>query len=93
MVLMHGVVQEVLSSTRNRLSDWISAISQIIVVHDGLVQGKVHTITTQVKAIVREIKERHIIRKLKLASKWKFSADEAAMFATKLNKCVQDNLM
>ena len=61
-------------------------------VHETLVQDKVCTISAQVEAIVGEIKDRNIISK-KLARKWKFSEDEAAMFARKLNKCVQDNLM
>jgi len=93
MVLMHAVMREVLSSTSGSKSDWISAISHIVVVHDDLVQHKVRTISVQVEAIVREMKDRNIITKLKLASKWKFSQEEAHMFARRLNKCVKDNLM
>jgi len=90
---MHAVVREVLSSTHSSKSDWISAISHVVVVHDDLVQDKVRTISAQVEGIVREIKDRNIITKLKLASKWKFSREEADMFAGKLNNCVEDNLM
>jgi hypothetical protein len=90
---MRGVAREVLSSTSSSQSDWISAISHIIVIHDDLVQHKVRTISAQVEAIVREIKDRNIISKLKLASRWRFSHDEAYMFGEKLNKCVEDNLM
>jgi len=93
MVLMHGVTSEVLSSTSFNQADWISAISHLIVVRDDLVQDKVCTISAQVEVIIKEIKGRNIISKLKLASKWTFSRDEADMFAKMLNKCVQDNLM
>jgi len=93
MVLMHGVMREVLSSSSCSREDWISAISHLIAVRHDLVQDKVCTISAQVGVIVKEMTGRNIILKLKLARKWTFSRDEADMFARKLNKCVEDNLM
>ena len=89
---MHGVVSKVISSTQGGRSDWISAISDIVMVNENLVQDKVCTISAQVEAIIGEIKDRNITSK-KLARKWRFSAHEAELFAQKLNKCVQDNLI
>ena len=90
---MHAVVKEVLSSSSTDQPDWILAISHFLASHGDLVQTKVHTVSTQVEVIVTDIKNRNIIRKLELINIWKFSSEEAIIFAEKLNKCVEDNLM
>jgi hypothetical protein len=69
------------------MSDWTSAIFSFLEVHHGGVQEKVANIGGQVAAVVSQVEDRKIVRK------WRFSREEAAMFAEKLNKCVQDNVI
>ncbi|KAJ6619224.1 hypothetical protein B0H10DRAFT_2027227, partial [Mycena sp. CBHHK59/15] len=93
LVLMRAVHTQVLSSTINRLPHWISAISFFLEHHHDLVQDKVRTISSQVAAIVGEIKNRNTISQVKIVSAWKFSDEEEAnKFAAKLSRCVEDNL-
>jgi hypothetical protein len=93
MVLVHAVSTKVLSGPSSNMKDWISAISQVLVDHHDIVQDKVCVIGGEVAVIVGEVEERNIIRKWKFVRMWKFSDQEAEMFASKLNKCVKDNLI
>jgi len=91
--LVHKVHIDVLPSSMSKKLNWTSAISCFLEDHQDLVQDKVHTLTPQVMVIVEEIQNRNIITKLKITSAWKFSEEEAEVFAEKLNKCVEDNLI
>ena len=93
MVLMHAVHTQVLPSNTPTLPNWVSAISSFLENHQKLVQEKVCILTSQVAAIVGEIKDMNILTKYKIITTWKFSHEEAQMFAVKLSKCVDDNLM
>jgi hypothetical protein len=90
MVLVHAVSTKVLSGPSSNMKNWISAISQVHVDHRDIVQDKVCVIGGEVAVIVGEVEKRNIIRKWRM---WKFSDKEAEMFASKLNKCVKDNLI
>ena len=93
MVLIHAVHTQVLPSNTPTLPNWVSAISPFLENHQKLVQEKVCILTSQVAAIVGEIKDMNILTKYKIITTWKFSDEEARMFAVKLSKCVNDNLM
>jgi len=93
MVLIHAVHTQVLSSISPIQPNWSSAISSFLENHQKLVQEKVCILTSQVAAIVGEIKDRNILTKYKIITTWKFSDKEAEMFAVKFSKCVDDNLM
>jgi len=92
MVLLHAVHTQLLSSIATPLG-WVSAISAFLKNHQKLVQEKVCILTSQVASIVGEIKDMNILTKYKIITMWKFSHEEAHMFAVKLSKCVNDNLM
>jgi hypothetical protein len=86
MVLVHAVQRNVLFNPSSNASDWVSGITHTLAIHPNIGQV-VHVIGTEVAVIVEEIESRRIFRK------WKFSDKDAAMFAHKLNQCVEDNLM
>jgi len=91
MILVHKV--HIDASSMPKKLNWTSAISCFLEDHQDLVQDKVHALTPQVMVIVEEIQNRNFITKLKITSAWKFSEEEAEVFAEKLNKCVEDNLI
>ena len=94
IVLIHAVhTQVLLSNTPPTLPNWVSAISPYLENHQKLVQEKVFILTSKVAAIVGEIKDMNILTKYKIITTWKFSHEQAQMFAVKLSKCVNDNLM
>ena len=86
VVLVHAVQHNVLSKTSRKPSDWISAISHLLIIQHNIAQV-VHTIGTEVALIVEEIEGRKLIRR------WMFSPYDATIFARKLNQCVNDNLI
>jgi len=93
MVLMHATHTYILSKQYSTPSNWISHISRYLHNHYDVIQDKVYTIGAEVAVIAREIENRNIITKLVIMRRWKFSDEEARMFAGKLMQCVQNNLI
>ncbi|KIJ29968.1 hypothetical protein M422DRAFT_36746 [Sphaerobolus stellatus SS14] len=91
MLCIHAVSQDILSTSAPTLNTWLLAIS--LVVQKILIKDKIFIISAQVEAIISEIMNRNIATKLNIANRWKFSEEEAEIFAKKLMKCVEDNLL
>ncbi|KIJ34224.1 hypothetical protein M422DRAFT_35184 [Sphaerobolus stellatus SS14] len=91
MICIHAVSQDVLSTSAPTLNTWLSAIS--LVVQKSLIMDKICIISAQVEAIISEIMIGNITPKLNIANRWNFSEEEADIFAKKLMKCVEDNLL
>ncbi|KIJ39331.1 hypothetical protein M422DRAFT_32785 [Sphaerobolus stellatus SS14] len=91
MICIHAVSQDILSTSAPTLNTWLSAIS--LVVQKSLIKDKIHIIRAQVEVIISEIMIRDIVHKPNIAYMWQFSEEEAEIFAEKLMKCVEDNLL
>jgi len=93
MILTLAIHIKVLSKPHPNVPDWISAICHFLIDHHEIVQDKVCIIHANVANIVREIEDKNIITKWVTINRWKFSDEEAEIFASKLIQCVQSNLM
>ncbi|KIJ34031.1 hypothetical protein M422DRAFT_35305 [Sphaerobolus stellatus SS14] len=91
MICIHAVSQDILSTSAPTLNTWLSAIS--LVVQENLIKDKICIIIAQVEAIFNEIINRNIATKLNIANRRKLSEKDAEIFAKKLMKCVEDNLL
>ncbi|KAJ7104812.1 hypothetical protein C8R44DRAFT_807119 [Mycena epipterygia] len=90
LVVMHAVQTEVTTTS----SYWITAIKSFLEHHAGPVQEKFLSIHSQIAVIMEEIKKsRNILTRIRHASVWRFSLQEAEVFAKQLAQCVEENLL
>jgi hypothetical protein len=92
LVVIRSVHAEVLLLSDPPFGRWLSAMDSCVTMNAGVLEEKVNTITSQVAVIVKDIKHRDISSRLNRGT-WKFSEKEAEVFAKRLAKCVDDNLM
>ncbi|KAJ6569253.1 hypothetical protein B0H19DRAFT_1256901 [Mycena capillaripes] len=94
IVVFHAVHASILTLVSPTIKDWTQSMATFIEDNKVPLHEKVNTITTQVAAIVGEMKYRKIIPRLNLRHLlWKFSDMEATIFATELSQSVKGNLM
>ncbi|KAJ7118162.1 hypothetical protein C8R44DRAFT_738111 [Mycena epipterygia] len=90
LAVMHAVQTKVITTPSN----WITPIQSFLEHHAGPVQEKILLIHSQIAVIVEEIeKSRNMLSRLKHASAWSFSLQEAEVFAKQLAQCVEENLL
>ncbi|KAJ7118190.1 hypothetical protein C8R44DRAFT_923383 [Mycena epipterygia] len=88
LAVMHAVQTEVTTTS----SHWIPAIKSFLEHHAGPVQEKFLLIHSQIAVIVEEIeKSRKILTQPKHAGAWRFSLQQAEVFAKRLAQCVEEN--
>ncbi|KDR71763.1 hypothetical protein GALMADRAFT_778788 [Galerina marginata CBS 339.88] len=93
VILMHAVHIQVQASRFPSTKLWIIAISSLLEHQQDLIHKLLSTIIPQVAEIAQDIKHRNILTKYSITTIWRFSHMEAHTFATKLMKCIDDNLI
>ncbi|KAJ7721916.1 hypothetical protein B0H14DRAFT_3006869, partial [Mycena olivaceomarginata] len=94
MVVFHAVQPGVLTLVSPTAKDWIQTVASFIEDNKVPLNEKANTITTQVEALIGAMKHRNIIPQLNPRHlPWKFSDDEATIFATELSQFIVANPM
>jgi hypothetical protein len=94
MTVFHAVHTNVLTLVSPTAKDWMQTMASFVEDNKVPLHENINTITAQVVAIVGEMKHRNIIPRVSLQHlPWKFSDEEATIFATELSQSVEANLM
>jgi hypothetical protein len=94
IILIQAVSENILSSPKPaEFTEWLSAISQLLIHKKHLIQTQVPIIRTQVGTIVHDIENRKIVTRLNIVSSWRMSVTELMYFSGKFVACVEDNAL
>ncbi|KAJ7018973.1 hypothetical protein C8F04DRAFT_1276832 [Mycena alexandri] len=94
LVLQQAVHSQVLASNVSPSpEDWASAMSPFLQDHDGPVQEMIPKISLQMAGIVDEMNHKDITSRLNIGGAWKFSDEEADIFAKKLVQCIEAHVI